>query len=51
MRIGISILLADWMGMGVLGYYYGNALARLAPCIICTVYFYSGKWRFRKLVA
>ncbi len=51
LRIGISILLADWMGMGVLGYYYGNALARLAPCIICTVYFYSGKWRFRKLVS
>lgn len=51
LRIGISIILADWLGMGVLGYYYGNALARLAPCVICTVYFYSGKWKNRKLLA
>ena len=51
LRIGISIVLADWMGMGVLGYYFGNALARLAPCVICTAYFYSGKWKNRRLLA
>lgn len=50
LRIGISVVLAEWLGLGVSGYYYGNALARLAPCVICTVYFYSGRWRTRKLL-
>jgi len=51
LRIGISIVLAKWLDFGVCGYYYGNAFARLAPCIICTVYFYSGRWRTRRLLS
>lgn len=51
LRIGISVVLAEVLGWGVTGYYYGNALARLAPCVICTVYFYSGKWKSRELLA
>ena len=51
LRIGISFILAEWMDMEVFGYYFGNALARLAPCVICTAYFYSGKWKTRKLLA
>ena len=51
LRIGISLFLANVMGMGVYGYYYGNALARLAPCVICTWYFYSGRWAKRKLLS
>ncbi|MBC5580729.1 MATE family efflux transporter [Anaerofilum sp. BX8] len=51
LRIGISLFLANVMGMGVYGYYYGNALARLAPCVICTWYFYSGRWTRRKLLS
>lgn len=51
LRIGISILLTDLLGFGVYGFYYGNALARLAPCVLCTAYFFSGKWKERKLLS
>lgn len=50
LRIGISVIMANVLDYGVLGYFYGNALARVAPCIITTVYFYSGRWRKRKLL-
>lgn len=51
LRIGISIVLAKGFSLGVIGYYYGNALARLAPCVICMAYFYSGRWKTRMLLA
>lgn len=51
LRIGISLILADVVGMGVYGYFYGNALARVAPFIIAVAYFYSGKWKTRKLLS
>lgn len=50
LRIGISVFLVDYMHFGVEGFYYGNALARLAPCIICTVYYFKGSWKERKLL-
>lgn len=48
LRISISLMLADLAGMGVTGYFYGNALARLAPCMLCTWYFFSGEWEKQK---
>ena len=50
LRIGISLLLTKVFDMGVLGFFYGNALARLAPCVIGAVYFYTNKWMKRKLL-
>lgn len=50
LRIGISVFMANVLHYGVEGYFYGNALARIAPCIITTVYFYSGRWKKRKLL-
>lgn len=50
LRIGISIVLAEWLDFGVVGYYYGNAFARLAPSIICMVYFYGGWWKTKRLL-
>lgn len=51
LRIGISLFLADIAGMGVYGYFYGNALARLAPLCIASAYFFSAKWKTRKLLS
>ncbi len=50
LRIGISVFMANVLDFGVLGYFYGNALARIAPCFITTIYFYSGRWKRRKLL-
>lgn len=45
LRLGISYILAFMLEMGVIGYWYGNALAHLGPVVIGIVYFYSGKWK------
>lgn len=50
LRLGISFLLAYVFDMGVIGFFYGNALARLGPIILSSAYFYSGKWKTRKLL-
>ena len=50
LRISISLFLAHVMHMGVYAFFWGNSLARLAPCVISTVYFFSGKWKTRKLL-
>lgn len=51
LRLGISFLLAYGWGMGVVGFFYGNALARLGPVIVGGGYYFSGKWKTRKLLA
>lgn len=50
LRLGISFFLAYTMDMGVVGFFYGNALARLGPTIVSSIYFFSGKWKTRKLL-
>lgn len=51
LRLGISFLFAYGFDMGVEGFFYGNALARLGPAIINGIYFFSGKWKTRKLLS
>ncbi|MDO4193855.1 MAG: MATE family efflux transporter [Erysipelotrichaceae bacterium] len=50
LRLGISFFLAYVMNMGVTGFFYGNALARLGPLSVGTWYWISGKWKERKLL-
>ncbi len=50
LRLGISYFLAYGLEMGVVGFFYGNALARLAPAIISIAYFYSRKWETFRLL-
>lgn len=50
LRLGISFALAYGFQMGVVGFFYGNALARLGPVLLSSLYFYSGKWKTRKLL-
>lgn len=49
-RIGLSVLLAEVFGMGLAGYFYGNAFARLAGAAVQMTYFFSGKWKTRRLL-
>ena len=49
-RVGISLLFEALFHLGVASYWWGNALARVGPMIICMVYYFSGKWKTRKLL-
>ena len=49
-RIGLCVLLAGPCGMGVWGYFWGNALAGFVSVIIGDFYYLSGLWKKRKLM-
>ena len=51
LRLGISFFGAYVLELGVVGFFYGNALARLAPVSIGIVYYLTGKWKTRKLLS
>ena len=48
-RIGLSLLLGVTLGMGIRGFWYGNALSGLVPFLIGSVFLLSGRWKTRKL--
>ena len=49
-RIGISLAIEAIFHLGVASYWWGNSLARVGPMIICMVYYFSGRWKTRKLL-
>lgn len=49
-RIGLCILMAGPMGLGVWGYFWGNALAGFVSTIIGDLYYLTGAWKRRKLM-
>ncbi len=49
-RIGLSLLLAVPLGIGLYGYWWGSALAGFVSVICGWIYFFSGKWKTRKLL-
>lgn len=48
-RIGLSLLLGVTLGLGIRGFWYGNALSGLVPFLIGSVFLLSGRWKTRKL--
>ena len=48
MRIGLAMLLGRALGMGVAGFWYGNAIGSFGAFLIACVYFASGKWKKAK---
>ena len=44
-RVGLALLLGLYFGMGVYGFWYGNAFAGWVPFFIGIVYYFSGKWK------
>lgn len=50
-KIGLSVLFASVLEMGVLGYFWAIAFSRAIPGAICFLFFISGKWKKRKLLS
>lgn len=46
-RIGLALLLGVSMGMGIMGFWLGNALSGLVPFLIGGTYLLSGAWKRR----
>ena len=46
-RIGLALLLGIELGFGIVGFWYGNALAGLVPFLIGGTYLISGLWKKR----
>lgn len=44
-RIGLTILMGSYLGMGIRGFWLGSALAGYVPGLIGSVYFFSKKWK------
>ncbi len=49
-KIGLSVLFAWGLGLEAIGFFWGTALSRAIPGVICVAYFASGKWRTRRLL-
>ena len=49
-RIGLGLLLANTLGMGLHGYWWGNALATYISVIASWIYYFSGSWKNRQLL-
>jgi len=50
LRIGLAMLLGIVFDMGILGYWYGSALAGFTHITIVFPYFVSGRWKHRKIL-
>jgi len=49
-RIGLSLLFGRTLGMGLYGFWLGNALAGFVSVILAALYFFSGRWKTRRLL-
>lgn len=49
-KIGLSILFSAVFGMGVYAYFWGTALSRIIPGLVCIAYFAGGKWKNARLL-
>lgn len=49
-KVGLSLLFVYAFGMGYLGLFWGVACSRILPAILCGCYYFSGKWKTRKLL-
>ncbi len=49
-KIGFSVLFISAFDMGYLGLWWGVSCSRILPGCICILYFFSGKWKTRKLL-
>lgn len=49
-KIGLSLIFVNLFQMGYQGLWWGVACSRIIPCLICMAYYFSGKWKTRKLL-
>lgn len=49
-KIGLSLVFISFFDMGVFGYFWGTALSRIIPGLMCMIYFYGGTWKKSRLL-
>lgn len=49
-RIFLCILLGMWLNMGLTGYFLAYGMGAYATALVAGIYFFSGKWKKRKLL-
>ena len=49
-KLGLSLLFVYVFNMGYLGLFWGVACSRILPAVLCVAYYFSGKWKYRKLL-
>lgn len=49
-RVGLAMLMGFVFGMGIMGFWLGNAFAGYVPFIIGGIYFLTGAWKTRRLI-
>lgn len=49
-RIGFALLFGNVLGMGWIGFLYGDAIAGFTPFVIGILYYISGTWKTRKYI-
>lgn len=47
-KIGFSLIFLHFLGLGETSFWWGTAISRFLPGVLCLWYFLSGKWKTRR---
>lgn len=50
-KIGFSLIFLNLLGVGETSFWWGTAVSRFLPGLLCLWYFLSGKWKCRKMLS
>lgn len=50
-KIGFSLIFLNLLGVGETSFWWGTAVSRFLPGLLCLWYFLSGKWKKRKMLS
>lgn len=50
LRISLGLTFGLVLNMGIVGFYMGHCLARIAPLAVNLIYYLSGRWKTRRLL-
>ena len=50
-KIGFSLIFLNLLGVGETSFWWGTAVSRFLPGVLCLWYFLSGKWKTRKMLS
>ena len=50
-KIGFSLIFFNYLGIGPTSFWWGTAVSRYLPGLLCLAYFLSGKWKTRRMLS
>ena len=50
-KVGFSLIFLNLLNIGPTSFWWGTAVSRFLPGLLCLAYFLSGKWRRRKMLS